>query len=119
MAEFTEQYGPRGSAGIKKMIVPKTEIMALLREVIDPELDINIVDLGLVYRVETGEDKIDVDFTLTYPGCPLGDVIHDEIIDVLNFTFGVKEIHANLVWKPRWGPEMMSEEARVVYGYPI
>ncbi len=90
-----------------------------LRGVDDPEIGINIVDLGLVYRAEQVEDAIEVDFTLTYPGCPAEKRIRQEIVAVLQDTFGVPEIRAKTVWTPVWGPERMSEEARVALGYPI
>ena len=62
-----------------------------------------------------------MDFTLTYPGCPLGEVIERDIVRTLAETFGLPEerVAARLVWQPFWGPERMSEEARVSLGYPI
>jgi metal-sulfur cluster biosynthetic enzyme len=94
------------------------EIMTALRPVEDPELGMSIVDIGLVYRAEEIEDVIEVDFTLTYPGCPLGEQIKEDIVDSLARTFH-KDVRASMVWTPVWGPERMSEEARVGLGYPI
>ncbi len=87
----------------------------------DPELGINVVDLGLIYRVETGPEGFEVDFTLTYPGCPLGEIIERDIVRVLSTAFDLpaERVRARLVWQPFWGPERMSEEARVSMGYPI
>lgn len=97
----------------------KGEILDALREVVDPEIGINIVDVGLVYRVEQKDDAIDIDYTLTYPGCPLGDVIKDDIVRVVSEATGGTQVEANLVWDPPWTIDFMSEEARLEMGYPI
>jgi len=96
----------------------REHVLEVLRTVDDPELDWNIVDLGLVYRVDLNEDGVEVDFTLTYPGCPADAYIREEIAGSIQEAFGV-EPKIKLVWKPMWGPERMSEEARVSLGYPI
>jgi metal-sulfur cluster biosynthetic enzyme len=93
-------------------------VLQVLRGVDDPELDWNIVDLGLVYRVELQGGLIEVDFSLTYPGCPADAYIREEITESIRRAFTVEPI-VKLVWKPLWGPERMSEEARVSLGYPI
>lgn len=99
-------------------MVTKEEILEALRPVEDPELGMSIIDIGLVYRAEDLGDAIEVDFTLTYPGCPLGDQIQDDIIDRLARAFHTA-VRANLVFEPAWSPDRMSEEARVGLGYPI
>jgi metal-sulfur cluster biosynthetic enzyme len=96
----------------------RDEVLEILRGVEDPELGLNIVDLGLVYRVETDAGRIEVDFTLTYPGCPVGPIIREEMAVQLRKAFGVEPKLAT-VWSPPWGPERMSEEVRVALGYPI
>jgi len=100
-------------------VVSREEVMEVLRNVEDPELAFSIVDLGLVYRVDVKENAIEVDFTLTYPGCPAEDVIRRDIIETCRDAFGLVEVTANTVWSPMWGPERMSEEVRVALGYPI
>ena len=97
----------------------KGDVYKYLEEVIDPEMYINIVDLGLVYRVKVAEERIEVDFTLTYPGCPLAPQIEHDIVETLKTNTGSAVIQAQLVWQPLWQPEMMSEEARIGLGYPI
>ena len=99
-------------------MVTNESILEALRPVEDPELGMSIIDIGLVYRAEDVGDAIEVDFTLTYPGCPLGDQIQDDIVDRLARSFH-KGVRANLVFEPAWTPERMSEEARVGLGYPI
>jgi metal-sulfur cluster biosynthetic enzyme len=100
-------------------MVSREEILETLKSVEDPEIGINIVDLGLVYRAELKGTTIEVDFTLTYPGCPAEKMIRGDIVAALQDTFGIADIKATTVWSPLWGPERMSEEARIALGYPI
>ncbi len=96
------------------------DVKDALYDVIDPELNINIVDLGLVYRTHVVEGNIaEVDFTLTYPGCPLGDMITSDIIAQVKRQTDVKDVMTNVVWTPPWSQDMMSENARLLLGYPI
>ena len=91
----------------------------LLREVIDPEIGINIVDLGLVYDVRLSGDGVAmVRMTLTTPGCPLGGYIDDEIRNTLWDTPGVADVEVRIVWDPPWDPdEMMSDWAKEQLGW--
>jgi metal-sulfur cluster biosynthetic enzyme len=100
-------------------MISNTELLEELRVVLDPELGINIVDLGLVYRAEAADNRVEVDFTLTYPGCPIGPELKGEIEQVLKDVTGIEDVEATLVWDPLWGPERMTEEARLSLGYPI
>jgi len=101
-------------------MVSKTDIIESLKRVIDPEIGLNIVDVGLIYRVEViDEETVEIDFTLTTPGCPLGDSINNDIITVVQEDHAVKNVVTNLVWNPPWNLEFMSEEARLDLGYPI
>ncbi len=99
-------------------MVSRDAVFMVLKNVEDPEIMMNVVDLGLVYRVDVKEDAIEVDFTLTYPGCPAEELIRNDIIETLRDAFGL-EVKATIVWSPMWGPERMSEEARLALGYPI
>jgi metal-sulfur cluster biosynthetic enzyme len=96
------------------------EIMQALKAVYDPELGISIVDLGLVYGVNTVDEagQVIVDMTLTTPACPLGPLIKTQAQAVLTTTFpAIKDVDINLVWTPRWDPRTMaSEEAKVDLG---
>ncbi|HEY8446767.1 MAG TPA: metal-sulfur cluster assembly factor [Thermomicrobiales bacterium] len=84
-----------------------------LKSVYDPEIGINIVDLGLVYDTEISESgDVLVTMTLTSLGCPLGPVIVQEVQNALKDLPGIGEIDVKLVWSPPWSPEMMSEEAK-------
>ncbi len=100
-------------------MVSREEVLEVLKNVEDPELAFNIVDLGLVYRVDVKEDAIEVDFTLTYPGCPAEDIIREDIEPPASRRVRAGDVKTTTVWSPLWGPERMSEEARVTLGYPI
>lgn len=81
-----------------------------LGHVIDPELGLDIVTLGLVYDVAVHERAIDVTFTLTTRGCPMERIIHRGILQVLDGLPGIDEVHPHLVWEPRWHPGLMKRE---------
>jgi len=92
-------------------------VLEALKQVYDPELGINIVDLGLVYDVavsETGD--VDVQYTLTTMGCPIGPMIEDQIRAFLAPIPGVNDVRPEMVLRPPWTPEMMSDEARAALG---
>lgn len=97
------------------------EIRAVLKEnVYDPEIMINVVDLGLVYDIRVDEERkaVSIDMTLTSPGCPIGPQIIRNAEHVLRQAFPeLEEVQVNLVWTPLWSPEMMSEEAKDRLGF--
>jgi metal-sulfur cluster biosynthetic enzyme len=99
--------------------ITRGQILDALTRVIDPEIGLNIVDVGLVYRVDVADDHIEIDFTLTSPGCPLADTIVADIQREVSETAGTDDIEVNLVWSPPWSLDFMSEEARLQLGYPI
>jgi metal-sulfur cluster biosynthetic enzyme len=89
-----------------------------LKHVVDPELGVNIVDLGLVYDVEIGEGgAISIEYTLTTMGCPIGPLIEHQMQSFLENVPGVTSVEAEMVLRPPWTPEMMSEEAKAALGY--
>lgn len=100
-------------------MVTKGEVLDALCRVIDPEIGLNIVDVGLVYRVDVDDEHVEVDFTLTSPGCPLADTIMEDIKREVSEVTGIGVVEANLVWNPPWSLDFMSEEARLQLGYPI
>ena len=97
----------------------RNEILELLKEVHDPEIGMNIVDLGLVYGVDWDEERgrVHVDLTLTSPGCPLGPEIIRDIRWALGEIEEVIEADVDLVWRPLWHPSMMSDYAKDELGY--
>ena len=100
-------------------MVTNADVLEALTKVVDPEIGLSIVDVGLVYRVEAAEDHVDIDFTLTTPGCPLAATIMEDIQREVREATGIEDVRANLVWTPPWSLEFMSEEARLQLGYPI
>jgi metal-sulfur cluster biosynthetic enzyme len=93
------------------------EVLEALKSVVDPELGINIVDLGLVYEVAISPDgDVDIQYTLTTMGCPIGPLIEDQMRAFLAPVPGIGEVRPEMVLRPAWSPEMMSEEAKAALG---
>ncbi len=92
--------------------------MQELKNVIDPELNINIVDLGLIYDVAINQEKglVEITMTLTTPGCPLSTVFEEWVPDAAKKVEGVKDVHINLVWEPPWNPDKLSDDAKEELG---
>jgi metal-sulfur cluster biosynthetic enzyme len=92
------------------------KILDALRNVLDPELGINIVDLGLVYHVSVEGEKVRIEYTLTTMGCPIGPLIEAQMKQFLDGVPGVSEVDAEMVLTPPWTPDKMSEEAKAALG---
>src|SRR5215831_820369 len=95
----------------------RNRVREALRNVHDPELGINIVDLGLVYGVDISDTTVHVTYTLTTMGCPIGPLIEAEIRQFVEGIDGVDTVEAEMVVRPPWSPEMMSEEAKAALGF--
>ena len=87
-----------------------------LRQVKDPELEMNIVELGLVYDVEIEDGAVRVRMTLTSPGCPAGPMITNDAYRVLRALEGVKDVNIDIVWEPYWTPERIDPKVRALLG---
>ncbi len=94
------------------MIPSQDDVLSVLTKVIDPELGLNIVELGLIYSVIIREDVILVKMTLTTPGCPMHDSILEWVDRNLKQSFTEYRVFIDLVWEPAWEPRMMSPEAK-------
>ena len=109
-----------------KMPLNEEDILTALRDVYDPEIPVNVVDLGLIYRVAVTPDpdapgvipkhRVEVDMSMTSPGCPAHGMIMDNVRNRLACIQEVGETQVNLVWEPTWGPERISEAARKQLG---
>jgi metal-sulfur cluster biosynthetic enzyme len=89
-----------------------------LTNVIDPELGLDFVELGLIYEIEVGDDgEVLVTFTLTSPGCPIGPQVSDQIQEFVGQLEGVAAVHPKMVFSPPWTPDLMSEDAKFALGY--
>ncbi len=93
-------------------------IVDVLKTVYDPEIPVNIYDLGMIYRIEVADDfTVDLDMTFTAPNCPAADFILDDVRTKIESLEGIRSANINLVFEPAWDQSMMSEEARVELGF--
>lgn len=97
--------------------VNRRTVADLLYQVIDPEIGINIVDLGLIYGVDVADGNVGITMSLTTPGCPLAGYIEDSIRRALWGLPGINDIDVNVIWEPAWGPELMSAQAKRELGW--
>jgi FeS assembly SUF system protein len=97
-------------------LVTMEDIVKALKECYDPEIPVNVWDLGLIYDVNVDGDKVHVKMTLTAPGCPMHSFISKEVREKIQSVSGVKEASVEVVWDPPWSPDKMSPEARVQLG---
>ena len=94
-----------------------SEVLEALKDVIDPELGYNIVDLGLIYGVTITDGQVDIVMTMTTPGCPATNYIESGTYERLLRIQGVKDAHVDVVWTPPWDPSMMSPDAKAYFGF--
>jgi len=95
-------------------LVIEAEVMEALREVYDPEIPVNIYDLGLIYDVEVDEfGFVEIDMTLTSPACPVAGTLPGEVENAVRTVPGVLDVHVELVWEPAWSMDRMSEGAKL------
>lgn len=93
-------------------------IVEACRTVYDPEIPVNIYDLGLIYTIDiSGDNVVKIIMTLTAPGCPVAGDMPGWIVEAIEPVAGVKEVDVELTWEPPWGMEMMSDEARLELGF--
>ena len=98
-------------------MVTKDEIVTILKDCYDPEIPINVWDLGLIYCINIQDDgNVDIKMTLTAPGCMMGGMIADEVKTKIKTINGVKDAKVDLVFDPPWTPDKMSEEAKARMG---
>ena len=107
-----QDTGPEATGELITELTPEQEdVLEALRDVVDPELGINVVDLGLVYGVDVDAERVaTIDMTLTSAACPLTDVIEDQAREALEGI--VTDFRINWVWMPPWGPESITEDGR-------
>ena len=94
------------------------KVIGMLKTVFDPEIPVNIYDLGLIYKIEIDDSfNVDVDMTLTAPNCPAADFMVEDVRQKLESIEGVGNVVVNLVFEPEWDKDMMSEEAKLELGF--
>lgn len=96
----------------------KKEVIAAISEIFDPEIPVNIYELGLIYDVHVAADsKVDLVMTLTSPHCPVAEILPAQVKSRVELVEGVNEVDLELTWDPPWDPEMMSEAAKLELGF--
>lgn len=106
-----------GGEGGEEASFTVDDVMDALSNVIDPELGLDFVELGLIYGVEIQGRNVHITFTLTTPGCPIGPQVTDQIQEFVGEIEGVGDIQSEMVFMPPWSPERMSDEAKFALGY--
>ena len=93
------------------------KIVEMIKTVYDPEIPVNIYDLGLIYRIDVNEDSsVDIDMTLTAPNCPAADFMMEDVRMKVESIEGVAAVNLNLVFEPEWSQDLMTEEAKLELG---
>ena len=93
------------------------QVTEALTNVIDPELGLDFVELGLVYEVAVEDSDVHVTFTLTSPGCPIGPQVSEQMKEFVGELDGVENVHPHMTFNPPWTPDLMSEDAKFALGY--
>ena len=92
----------------------KNKVIEVIKKIYDPEIPVNIYDLGLIYKIEVeNENKVNVDMTLTSPNCPVAESLPKQVKDNIMKVEGVSDVNLNLVWEPPWNKDKMSEAAKL------
>jgi metal-sulfur cluster biosynthetic enzyme len=103
--------------GYSEVVPTAEQVREALHQVEDPELGMDIVELGLVYDVDVEGPKVTVTHSLTSMGCPAGPMIQEEIVNVTRSLEGVEDVEIELTWDPPWTPERMSDDAKFILGF--
>ena len=125
MNDITQQENNNSKLEGTPLIVPSStghplydDVVTACKSVFDPEIPVNIYDLGLVYTIDiSDEGLVKVLMTLTAPGCPVADQMPGWVSDAVSPVPGVQDVTVELVWEPQWGMDMMSDEARLELGF--
>jgi metal-sulfur cluster biosynthetic enzyme len=115
--EQQQEAAPTSADGGGVRAPTADEVTEAIRVVVDPEIGISIVDLGLVYDVSVEEGVAKITYTLTSMGCPVGPLIEAQMQEIVSLLPGLEGAEFNMVFRPPWGPEMMSDEAKAALGY--
>ena len=102
----------------KDILLSEKKIFEALKNVYDPEIPINVYDLGLIYEVDVDDyDNVDITMTLTAPNCPMADIIIKNVKEKVSEIEGLKKVNVNLTFDPPWDKTMMSEQAKLELGF--
>lgn len=112
------QGGEDADLAIEELAQPTEEdVLDALSNVIDPELGLDFVELGLIYGVEVSEGHVEITFTLTTPACPIGPHVTEQMEELVGEVEGVSSVDCQMVFSPPWSPERMSEDAKFALGF--
>lgn len=114
--DIDEEFKANGGKPLAEGATPasKDDVLAALQTVYDPEIPVNIYDLGLIYTCEIGDNgNVDIEMTLTAPGCPVAGTMPGMVVEAVEKVENVGEIEVKLVWEPGWHPGLMSEDAKI------
>ena len=116
-ARISSSASRRGPVSTLGCVVTREDVVEALHGVEDPELGMDIVELGLMYDVEVDDSTVKITYSLTSMGCPAGAMIADGIVDAARSVPGVSEVEAELTFDPPWTPDRMSDDAKVILGF--
>ena len=103
---------------MNEFLEKEEQVLKMLKTVFDPEIPVNIYDLGLIYRIDLSKDKTcDIDMTLTAPSCPAADFLVEDVKQKVGSVEGIETVNVNIVFEPEWSKDMMSEEAKLELGF--
>ena len=94
-------------------LIKKEEIIKCIKTVMDPEIPVNLYDLGLIYSIKNNNNNILIEMTLTNPNCPVAGQMPENVAKSIEQIYGLKSIEVKLVWKPSWSKDLMSEDAKL------
>ena len=94
-------------------LINKEEIIKCIKTVMDPEIPVNLYDLGLIYSINNNENHIVIEMTLTNPNCPVAGQMPENVAKSIEKTYGLRSIEVKLVWEPAWNKDLMSEDAKL------
>lgn len=113
--EQTPEYKAEAGTALSKSekLAKLSDVVEALKQVFDPEIPINVYDLGLIYRMNQAENgNLDIDMTLTAPGCPVAEVMPQQVADAAASVKGVGKVSVRVVWEPQWTVERLSDDAK-------
>lgn len=102
---------------MNEFLEKEEQVLKMIKTVFDPEIPVNIYDLGLIYKIDLTEEKVcTIDMTLTAPSCPAGEFLVEDIKQKVSSVDGIETVNVNIVFEPEWTKDMMSEEAKLELG---
>ncbi|MCR4664603.1 MAG: iron-sulfur cluster assembly protein [Paludibacteraceae bacterium] len=102
---------------MNEFLETEEEVLRMIKTVYDPEIPVNIYDLGLIYKIDIQDDACNIEMTLTAPGCPAADFLVEDIRQKVGSVRGINQVNVEIVFEPEWTKDRMSEEAKLELGF--